>query len=539
MDTFAHPHPVVKRKHLFLQFQDPQYRPPVLDEMWPDLEKVIDGAAKRFSSSSCTELSYDMLISVGNEKLTLLLNKIEGDYCTPLGVVDCERACVPSMRRIKSRVDFFKYFKACLNNHIRALIHRHIYTEKRTGVRPPPKAKKGEIPDFDTAEIFTEIKNHSDEDAEFCESYRQSEVRLDNPDSHCQIACDADVGLTDQMAEDISHFLNPCERMILNSLWKPEAGVLLLTLLDSRRNKKNDNVRVLHGEEHHAEALGFPLYVFRKIKSQVEQKVLNYMKTGEALLNKDVIRKDNGEYDEEETCKFNNAKAKLCELFDMEIPDYIDKMVLRRAFTIAARDQDDKVLGKPDVIEMLQIVGAKVPVKHAETICCFGVLYKSDNKACCACHRRKACAVEASNYGLGEITLSPQLLGSKLTRIPVIMSHDQSVDSRRLPDFANDRDEEVFHYLCENFEKFSHKGETSFRHKDSGMDQAIFVFDAQSKFRFCRPSEKLQSELTKNKNSWYLPDDSTVDDSVELIQQHAKETFVLSDTEGVADEATH
>ncbi len=62
--------------------------------------------------------------------------------------------------------------------------------------------------------------------------------------------------------------------------------------------------------------------------------------------------------------------------------------------------------------------------------------------------------------------------------------------------------------------------------RSEGVNGLIFSFDEAQKLRFCKPTDGIQTALTKSKNSYYLPDECSAEEAVALINRHAEEAFV-------------
>jgi len=65
----------------------------------------------------------------------------------------------------------------------------------------------------------------------------------------------------------------------------------------------------------------------------------------------------------EELDKVKLAELHLCEIFNLQIPPSTPTLVKQRCFTVAARDNAEKVLAEPEISELLELVGAYPPVR--------------------------------------------------------------------------------------------------------------------------------------------------------------------------------
>ena len=114
-----------KRHRLFLLFTDPKLRPPVLDEMMPDLQRVIASVAQDYCDTTTPHLHFDELMGEGNLKLAEIITK---------GILISDKC--------PTRHSFFAFFKTAVNNHTRSRVQKYRFTEKRTGQKPPPREQR-------------------------------------------------------------------------------------------------------------------------------------------------------------------------------------------------------------------------------------------------------------------------------------------------------------------------------------------------------------------------------------------------------------
>jgi hypothetical protein len=462
-----------KPEKLFLIFDHPSLRPPVLEEMQPDIDRVIASVAYQYTDQSTPFLHTDELQAEGRAKLAHVI---------------CEKGY---LKRAKNRTEFFKLLTTSVNNHVRSLVQKYRYTQKRTGIKPPPK---------------------NDKTIRF-ESLKPNEISLDDPNAHLQVGepfTEPDQ-FNNEFLEDLLPLCTPIERIVLNQLNAPNIESHIYAELESLHGKKAGAVKIKFTQAHMAQGLGISLELFKETVLQVRAKTLS-------LMNKDA-----------NSDKYDGALATLCNIFSLQIPKTIPPVVVRRLLTIAARDQWNKVNG--DVHDLLEIVGAKAPKFHGEVLGCFGVLYQKGHRICSSCGLQESCRAEAENLGLGEITISPKLLGSKLTRTPFILpSADEPENSR--PVTSNPRDMEIYEYLIENFKRVVHDRQVFFRHKDrlpSDRNKLIFCVGKNPiplRLRFCSPAAELKEKLVSDKKCWYAPDTMPANEVIELINTHAELTYV-------------
>jgi hypothetical protein len=416
--------------------------------------------------------------------------------------------------RIKNRAEFFAFFRTAINNHIRGQVQRYRFTIKRTGIKPPPKDQRHLISDVPTKPI---------------------EISLDDVDAHLQVGELVSEGdQASEMLHDLEVILTPLEYLVCRQMYEPNTASYLIAELNAHRGRLPGKVPIdIHiSAECLAEGIGVPYSTYLEVVSQVQEKVKHYLAMQDT---------------ETEETEFNLALAALERVFGVQVPRQFDKMVIRRLFTIAARDQYAKVGGSPEVQQQLRSIGAKIPEVRGPTFTCFGVLYQKGNRICEACQLKEACHVEAANFGLGEITLSPRLLGARQMRVASLVGVSASAAvSRPVMEAINDdggvpveggsvRDDEVLHYLSENFKatKFERPGrsEVAYKHRDKPPSGERIIFcvakkgDGQLHLRFSSPSTELEAKLEKRRNGHYLVPSMPANTAIELVEQHAKDTF--------------
>jgi hypothetical protein len=404
------------RSALGLMFRAPHLRPPVFEEVIEDVERVIHKIADRYQDQSCPELHFDELVAEGRTKLTHVLTKVE-------------------FRKVYNRVSFFKFFTTAFANHARSLVHKHRFTHKRTGVKPPPKDER-----------FTGEPR-----------MKTAEVRLDDEELHMQVSeRENDERETNLLLDDFDDVLMPLERVIMRQLAFPNEHALNLAKLDAYRGlKPGDAVKIKIRTEHLAaglagEGLKLGVKFFEETVLSVRDKI--------------ALKRSMTSAQEANQTKVNAAIATLEAHFNLQIPRGTDPMIVKRLLTIAARDQwEAKVKGQEQIQELLTFVGAKAPRPQGSVLQCYGVLYEKNNRHCSACGLRAPCQVEAANYGLGKIKLSPNLLGAKTTRVPAILPGGFV---RQAPLMATEDQMEIMAYLTENFSETTRKGETFYMHRE-------------------------------------------------------------------------
>jgi hypothetical protein len=463
-------------------FEVPTLRPPVLEEMNDDLERLIAKVARQYTDQSCPELHYDDLVAEGRFKLAQTIDK-------------------QGFERAYTRSKFFAFFSVNLNHHICSLVQKYRFTEKRTGVKPPAKGEK-----------FTGENR-----------IKTAEVRLDDEEINLQVAalpCEAEKNHeVAELMEDWEQVLSVKEVTVFRQLTHPNVHALELAKLDARIGKKQGaklNIKIKY--EHLADGIGFTLQEFEEAVLRVREKILKYRAMTQT--------------EEQARIQRSAAIAQLEVAFNLQIPKTIDDIIVRRLLTIAARDNYDKVKDSPDIQTWLEIAGAKLPKMQGDVLECRGVLHNKNSCICSSCGYKTACAAECANYGLGKITISPRLLGAKQIRVPAILPDDPN--SAATP-ATNDETMEIVAYLEENFKKVVRKGHACYAHMEKldneNFPRLLFQIDtngAEFRLRFCKPGETLRKSLRYENKCYYVPSNLSVGETIALIDTHSKEAYAVN-----------
>jgi hypothetical protein len=483
--TIEQAHAVPMHRFAMTMFEAPTMRPPILEEMQDDLERLIAKVARQYSDQSCPELNYDELIGEGRAKLTYVL---------------CDKRV--THKKVPTRAHFFRFFATALNNHVRSLVHKFRFTEKRTGVKPPPKEERFSPVSFDRI--------------------KTAEVRLDDEEIKLQVAdLPTDKAQARDLAEaveDYESLLDEDETLVFRQLAQPNKKALFLARYDAEIGRGPGdplNIKIKH--EHLAAGLGrkFTPEIFNDLVLSIREKITKHRSMTHA----------------EENAQFrrNAAIAQLEQIFNLQIPKSIDEIVVRRLLTICARDQYDKIEADPGIKALLLEVGAKVPEMQGDVLNCKGVAYQKNNRICNSCGYRVACAAECANYGLGKVTISPRLMGAKLTRVPAILPNDPDAEETPAP---SDEEAEIASYFDENFRRMASKGQTYYGHKENtGQTKRLFRVDnngANFRIQFCGPSDNLKKKLRFEQKCYFTPPSLSIGEVIALIDTHAKETYAVT-----------
>jgi hypothetical protein len=470
------------KNRLFLIFAQADLRPPVYEEMVSDMANLIHKVVAGYVDQSCVELHFDDLVSECWAKTVEMNSK---------GLLS----------RCRNRVEYFKQYKTALRNHICSLVQKHRFTEKRTGIKPPPKDQRNNFSPVST---------------------KPQEVRIDDPDNGFQIS-DLDSGddamKMRELMEEVTVRLEPVEVMVLEQIMAHNERACWLAQQESEIGREvGEPLRVRIRIEHLAKGLGSRITpeLFQQIHDDIKEKCL-FMKNHM-----------------EDDPRLTAAMATLLQFFGVQIPRSIDEITRKRALMLAAQHQFDRLKDNEGIKEAMRLCNIPIPEVRNDRFKCFGIMFQKHHRSCINCGMREGCELKASNFGLGEITISHKLLGSRHARVPVIRPTFMANDTA----FADsEREEEILTFLDENFRRVKHQGEICYRHKDrldtEGM-QLIFSIGKQTsplRLRFItpadelKPSLKLESGEKGGRPSWYLPDDMNASEAVNLIRAHAQMTF--------------
>jgi len=471
------------RRFRLVMYQAPNMRPPVIHEMMPDCERLIHSVAQKFSDQTSPHLQFEEMVGEGRLKLAEILDKGH-EHIQP------------------TRTNFFKFFKTSLQNHAKSRVQKYRFTEKRTGVKPPPRHERFAVPAPAPEEDDKQPPVH----------HKQVELSLDDTDLHLQVADTSDDAQEfNEVAEDYAALLSEPEQVVFKQLYQPNESARCHAWLDAHYLRMPGKFSVKIKHVHLAEGLEMSLELFEETVLRIKQKIAAY----QAMTDVEQLEK----------ARVSATIAQLKAVFGVQIPPTADDMLIRRLFTIAARDQHVKI--NQQVAEMLETVGAKVPRLHKDMISCYGVLYTAYDRRCQSCGLKKSCFVEASNLGLTKITLSPRLLGSRQQRSPVILP---IMEGEETPGAASYDEAEILSYLDEYFTKFKRGDSIYYGHNTEDADRQVLLFCLGTQttpllVRFCSPSESLKKKLVAKGKSWFAPDNTPTSAITALLDQHAKDTL--------------
>jgi hypothetical protein len=505
-------------RHLYFRiFEAPNLRPPVFEEMLPDLQRVIASIARKYQDPSHPSLAYEELLSEGNVKLAELLSK---GYMTN--------------GKCPTRQDFFCLFKTAFQNHVRSLVQKYCFTAKRTGVKPLERNRFEACEDPDDFEAV-EIGNGSAETSRVVEySLDDENYGLQVADEHCAdpshtIRDEADIQWNfGTLSEEYARLLTPVEKLVFHEMIYPSAHARCYAEMDALRGHDASRITVKIRFSHMAQALGMTPELFEEAVLSIRKKIQQYRE-------RENLKSENS-MDE---VRYNALLAQLKKVFGLQIPEDIDPLVVRRMLTLAARDQYDKLT--PQVKEMLLEIGAKVPTLVGNRLTCYGILYQRNSRACITCDLRQSCCAEAANLGLSEMVISPKLLGSKQPRIPVYLPKEAGAEggaeTSELKITTSD-EAQIIALLDETFHK-SVRNDQTFYYMLVGTERKrrnVFCIEHRSplQLRVCSPSPELRQRLQGKRKSWFVRPEATYQEIVSIIEQHGNEAF----SESSPDEET-
>jgi len=484
-----------QRRSLFLIFKDPELRPPVLDEMMPDLQRVIATASQKYCDTTTPHLQFDELMGEGNLKLAEVITK---------GLLDSDRC--------PTRATFFKFFATVVNNNARSRVQKYRFTEKRTGQKPPPREQR----------FVPSAKPGDHEDEPEVEYHKNVDLSLDDPDLGLQVSDhghsgededrDIDWGFSHTSAE-YTHTLTSAERLVYHEMIRPSPHARCYAEQDAMRKANYDRLNIKIKFTHMAEALGLSPELFDEAVLSIRNKIKLYRMATDT--------------EHESMARRSAIVAQLKEVFGLQIPSDIDDMIVRRMLTMAARDQFDKVKDNAQICEMLEGVGAKVPrCIGDDKLACYGVLYQKNCRQCNMCDLRHSCAVEAANLGLTKMVQSPRLLGGRQPRIPAFLPRTSSDVSQPI---STADEAEILSHLDEIFKKAVRQGQTCYYHHIGDDKKRRFVIyverESPLKLRFSNPSDNLKKRLVGKQKTWFPRDEAPLSEIIALIEQHGRETF--------------
>lgn len=409
----------------------------------------------------------------------------------------------------EDRKKFFGFLKVSLTRHKNTLIQRHAFTMKRTGIKP----KDGE---YDMTHARTD-----EHDPHLDDPHKPVKISLDDDEHGVSNFFGVDSGREDiETNEVITKFiddhLTPIEAMVIRQEMEPNDASYTYAFVEHSDGKQG-NGKFKIRDLHKAQGLGLELGAYKKILTRVRTKMEPLFKNKTMNENTDLQQ-------------IRLAELQLCQIFNIQVPGHVDPVIKRRCFTIAARDNFDKVTS--DVATLLEAVGAYVPKKHGDTMACFGVLWEANHRSCTLCALEESCKTAATQVGMDKVRIDKKLLGTKATKTPMILPKIEPPQADEKPkSVANltvlascDRDDEIMSFLNETMVPALHEGEIFYRLPDRAGKRIFCVGQPERmmQLRFCNPDDKLKNELVSFGKGpmWTVPDDMSLADVKNLMNVH-------------------
>lgn len=469
---------------------------PSEDDLVGDIDRLVRSIISTSTDHSNINLHFDELYGELMLKLAQILDRNDLFF--------------------EDRGRFFGFIKLALTRHKKTLIQRHVFTVKRTGIKR--KDQDGE--EVSNHVTFDELHNE--------QPNKPIKIELDDDEHGVSNFFGVDSGRENAENLEVLHkliqtYLTPLEALVLYQEIEPDDAAFVYAYVD-HDNERSGKFKIR--DAHKAQGLGMELGTYKKILCRCRAKLEPFLK-GKSM-------------SETELSQERLAELQLCEIFNIQVPAHVDPLVKRRCFTIAARDNYEKVTS--DVAELLERVGAHIPKKHGDLLGCFGVLAERGHRACTLCSLEESCGREAAKVGLGqpEFQIDKRLLGTKATKTPMILPKiDPPTAGEKPVQVASltvlnscDRDEEIMSFLNETMLPTLHEGEIYYRlpGTQDGQKQRRRLFcvgqpELLMQLRFCNPSDKLKAELVSNGSAWTIPDDMSLADAKTLMNEHIAENL--------------
>lgn len=414
----------------------------------------------------------------------------------------------------ENRQKFFGFLKVALTRHRNTLIQKHAFTLKRTGIRAPRE---------DGLSTHVDIHEEKDHNPHDDDPHKPVRLMLDDDEHGVANYVGVDSGrYSAETMEDfnkyVSDTLAPVEAIVLRQELEPNDAAYVYAYVEHGSSGKDGKFKIR--DLHKAQGVGMELTAYRKVLARVRAKM-------EPLFQK----KTKTMTDQSNVRQTRLAELQLCEIFNLQVPSHVDPEIKRRCFTLAARDNYDKVT--PDVAELLEQVGAYIPKKHGDTMSCFGVLWESKHRGCKLCALEDSCRAKAAQVGLAKegFQVDKKLLGTRASKVPMILPKIEPPPDGSTPKVANfmvitptDRDEEIMAFLNETMVPVLHEGEIFYRLPDLVMRRIFGVGQPERpmKLRFCNPSEAMKTKLVSigKGPQWCVPDDMTLAEVKKLMNAH-------------------
>lgn len=484
-------------KGLILRLAGLGFRP-TEDDISGDIDRLVRSIITNNTDQSNVHLHFDEMHGEMMLKLAQILNRNDLFF--------------------QDRKKFFGFIKVAMTRHKNTLIQRYAFTEKRTGIKHKDMAEQGnDMNHHAQLEDAHDAHLHAADDL-----HKPIKLQLDDDEHGVANYFGVDSGreaieTTEILERFINEHLTPVEALVIRQELEPNEAAYVYAYVEYNDSDKSGKFKIR--DLHKAQGLGMELANYKKVLSRLRPKM-------EPLFKGTTMNEQN------ETNQVRLAELQLCEIFNIQVPSHVDPIIKRRCFTIAARDNYEKVTA--EVASLLEAVGAAVPKKHGDTMSCFGVLWEKNHRGCLLCALEESCRERAANVGLAkeEFHLDKRLLGAKSAKTPMILPKieppqpgDKPVKVANLTVLSScDRDEEIMAFLNDALVPSLHEGEIFYRLPDRCGKRIFCVGQPERlmQLRFCNPSDKLKAELVSSGKgpAWTVPDDMSLSDVKTLMNEH-------------------
>jgi hypothetical protein len=349
-----------------------------------DIERLVRSLITNSTDQSNINLHFDELYGELMLKLAQILNRRDLFF--------------------DDRQKFFGFLKVSLDRHRKTLIQRFAFTMKRTGIKPSKNR-------CDAEPIEHVRLDHHTHDPHKDDPHKAVKIELDDDEHGVSNFFGVESGREEADAfESVEKFvvtyLTPIEAVVVRQEMEPNDAAYVYAYVENDEGDKTGKFKIR--DRHKAQGVGLELGAYKKILGRIRLKM-------------ETIRKGHNMSENTELHQQRLAELQLCEIFNVQVPAHVDPVVKRRCFTIAARDNYDKVT--KEVASLLEQVGAYVPKKHGDVMACFGVLWEANHRGCRLCALEETCKTRAANVGLADsdFHIDKRLLATKAAKTPMIL----------------------------------------------------------------------------------------------------------------------
>lgn len=214
------------------------------DEIWPDLDRLIKSITYGSTDLKNVNLHDDELYGELVHKMTVLLNRRDTVF--------------------EDRASFFGFMKLSLSRHLSSIIQKNVFTEKRTGVKPP---KRGEKPVEEEEKMPEPERPHG-------------HLELDD-DEHgvANYVGHEDGGFKERDVRDaLEHFikahLTEVEAKVIRQEMEPNDRAMELAFLSAQGSGKKRTYKIQ--DRHKAEGIDMQVYAYKRTLGKIRVKMLRY-----------------------------------------------------------------------------------------------------------------------------------------------------------------------------------------------------------------------------------------------------------------------